>query len=66
MEIIIRLRILLWISVLANGFLLTEAEEKCGGIPYADGTGRQMSLHRGMYGASPFWFHNHKLTFKLD
>ena len=56
MDINIPLRTILWISVLANGFLLTEAQEKCGGIPYADGTGRQMSSHGRTYGASPFSF----------
>ena len=44
MDLNIPLRTILWISVLANGFLQTEAQEKCGGIPYADGTGRE-SLH---------------------
>ena len=50
MDINIPLRTILWISVLANGFLLTEAQEKCGGIPYADGTGREVFTWTHVWG----------------
>lgn len=54
---------LLWMGILATVPAFTEGVEKCNGISYTDGTGRQNGYtgHSLVYN---FQFHNQILVFK--